>query len=119
VGRHNVRIGAHSVSFFVQNGRKVTFILRDRFFHLGQIGVQVVHLFNVAPAGDVVDKPFGNVGGRKSLAEPVATVILLGPGDEWGNLLAVANRQLGQAFLEKGGVGEGAETAHGLHAASA
>ena len=40
-------------------------------------------------------------------------LILLGPKEEWCNLLAEANRQLGQAFLEKSeAVGEESETAH-------
>ena len=45
--------------------------------------------------------------------ESLVDLILLGPEEEWCNLLAEANRQVGQAFLEKSGaVDEGSETAH-------
>ena len=48
-----------------------------------------------------------------NVAESLVDLILLGPEEEWGNLLAEANRQLGQVFLEKSGaIGEGSETAH-------
>jgi hypothetical protein len=45
--------------------------------------------------------------------ESLVDLILLGPEEEWGYLLAEANRQLGQVFLEKSGAAEdGTETAH-------
>jgi hypothetical protein len=47
------------------------------------------------------------------VTESLVDLILLGPEEDWGNLLAEANTQLGQAFLEKSGAaGEGTETAH-------
>jgi hypothetical protein len=47
------------------------------------------------------------------MTESLVDLILLGPEEEWGNLLAEANRQLGEVFLEKSGAdGEGMETAH-------
>ena len=45
--------------------------------------------------------------------ESLVDLILLAPEEGWGNLLAEANRQLGEAFLDKSGAaGEGSETAH-------
>jgi len=47
------------------------------------------------------------------MGESLVDLILLGPEDEWGKLLASAIRDVGQAFLEKSGVIEsGADTAH-------
>ena len=47
------------------------------------------------------------------VSESLVNLILLGPEEEWGNLLAEANRELGQAFLEKSGAAaDGTETAH-------
>ena len=46
-------------------------------------------------------------------AESLVDLILLAPEEEWGTLIAEANMQLGQVFLEKSGaVGDGTETAH-------
>jgi hypothetical protein len=45
------------------------------------------------------------------MAESLAELILLGPEDEWGNLLAEAISDLGQAFLQKSGAVE-SETTH-------
>ena len=47
------------------------------------------------------------------VTESLVDLMLLGPEEDWGNLLAEASRQLGEAFLEKtGAAGEGTETAH-------
>ena len=46
-------------------------------------------------------------------AESLVDLVLLAPEEEWGNLLAEANRQLGEAFIEKSGaIDDGSETAH-------
>ena len=45
------------------------------------------------------------------LGESLVDLIMLGPEEQWGNLLAEAMRQIGGAFLEKSSVVEG-ETAH-------
>jgi len=56
---------------------------------------------------ETVDLP--DLVGR--MAESLAELILLGPEDEWGNLLADAVRNLGHAFLERSGAVE-SETTH-------
>ena len=45
------------------------------------------------------------------VGESLVDLILLGPEDQWGNLLAEAISHIGQVFLEKGGAVDG-ETAH-------
>ena len=45
------------------------------------------------------------------VGESLVDLILLGPEDQWGNLLAEAISNIGQAYLEKTGAVEG-ETAH-------
>ena len=45
------------------------------------------------------------------VSESLVDLIMLGPEEQWGNLLAEAVRQIGDAFLEKSGAVEG-ETAH-------
>jgi hypothetical protein len=45
------------------------------------------------------------------VGESLVDLILLGPEDQWGNLLAEAISHIGQVYLEKGGAVEG-ETAH-------
>jgi hypothetical protein len=45
------------------------------------------------------------------IGESLVELILLGPEEEWGNLLAEALREIGQAFLEKSGAVQG-DTAH-------
>ena len=45
------------------------------------------------------------------VGESLVDLILLGPEEQWGNLLAEAMRQIGDAFLEKSGAVPG-ETAH-------
>jgi len=45
------------------------------------------------------------------LGESLVDLIMLGPEEQWGNLLAEAIRQIGDAFLENSGAVEG-ETAH-------
>ena len=45
------------------------------------------------------------------VGESLVDLILLGPEEQWGNLLAEAISHIGQAYLEKGGAVEG-ETAH-------
>jgi hypothetical protein len=45
------------------------------------------------------------------VGESLVDLILLGPEDQWGNLLAEALRQIGDAYLEKSGALE-KETAH-------
>jgi hypothetical protein len=45
------------------------------------------------------------------VGESLVELILLGPEDEWANLLAEAMRQIGDAYLEKSGAVE-SETAH-------
>jgi hypothetical protein len=45
------------------------------------------------------------------VGESLVDLILLGPEDQWGDLLAAAIRDIGQMFLEKSGAVEG-ETAH-------
>jgi len=45
------------------------------------------------------------------VSESLVDLIMLGPEEQWGNLLAEAVRQIGDAFLEKGGAGQ-SETAH-------
>jgi hypothetical protein len=45
------------------------------------------------------------------VGESLVELILLGPEEQWGNLLAEAIRQIGDAFLEKSGAIQG-ETAH-------
>jgi len=45
------------------------------------------------------------------VSESLVDLIMLGPEEQWGNLLAEAMREIGDAFLEKSGVVEG-ETAH-------
>ena len=45
------------------------------------------------------------------MAESLADLIVLGPEEEWGNLLAQAISDLGQAFLEKSGAVE-SDTTH-------
>jgi peptide subunit release factor 1 (eRF1) len=47
------------------------------------------------------------------IGESLVDLILLGPEDQWSNLLAAAIRDIGHAFLEKGGaIDSGADTAH-------
>jgi hypothetical protein len=47
------------------------------------------------------------------MGESLVDLILLGPEDQWGDLLAAAIRDIGHAFLEKSGAIEsGADTAH-------
>jgi hypothetical protein len=46
-----------------------------------------------------------------NLGESLVELILLGPEDQWGNLLAEAIRTIGHVFLEKSGAVE-SETAH-------
>jgi hypothetical protein len=47
------------------------------------------------------------------MGESLVELILLGPEDQWGNLLAEAIRNIGDAFLEKSGAIEsGGDTAH-------
>jgi hypothetical protein len=47
------------------------------------------------------------------MGESLVDLILLGPQDQWGDLLAAAIRDIGQAFLEKGGAIESStDTAH-------
>jgi hypothetical protein len=41
----------------------------------------------------------------------LADLIMLGPEEQWGNLLAEAMRQIGDAFLEKSSAVQ-SETAH-------
>jgi hypothetical protein len=43
--------------------------------------------------------------------ESLVDLILLGPEEQWGNLLAEAISHVGQAYLEKSGAADG-ETAH-------
>jgi hypothetical protein len=45
------------------------------------------------------------------MGESLAELILLGPEEEWGNLLAEAMRQMGHSFLEKSGAVE-SDTTH-------
>jgi hypothetical protein len=45
------------------------------------------------------------------MGESPVELILLGPEDQWGNLLAEAIRDIGHVFLEKSGAVE-SETAH-------
>jgi hypothetical protein len=45
------------------------------------------------------------------MSESLIELILLGPEDQWGNLLAEAMRQLGDVFLEKSGEVE-SDTTH-------
>ena len=45
------------------------------------------------------------------MSESLVELILLGPEDQWGNLLAEAMRQLGDVFLEKSGAVE-SDTTH-------
>ena len=45
------------------------------------------------------------------VGESLVDLILLGPDEQWGNLLAEAISHIGQAYLEKAGAGDG-ETAH-------
>jgi hypothetical protein len=45
------------------------------------------------------------------VGESLVDLILLGPEEQWGNLLAEAISNIGQAYLEKTGAAEG-ETAH-------
>ena len=45
------------------------------------------------------------------VGESLVDLILLGPEEQWGNLLAEAISHIGQVYLEKGGAVEG-ETAH-------
>ena len=45
------------------------------------------------------------------LGESLVDLIMLGPEEQWGNLLAEAIRQIGDTFLENSGAVEG-ETAH-------
>jgi hypothetical protein len=45
------------------------------------------------------------------VGESLVDLILLGPEEQWGALLAEALRQIGDAYLEKSGAVEG-ETAH-------
>jgi hypothetical protein len=46
-----------------------------------------------------------------NVGESLVDLILQGPEDQWGNLLAAAISHIGQVYLEKGGALEG-ETAH-------
>jgi hypothetical protein len=45
------------------------------------------------------------------MGESLVELILLGPEDQWGNLLAEAIRDIGEVFLEKSGAVE-SDTAH-------
>ena len=45
------------------------------------------------------------------MGESLVELILLGPEEQWGNLLAEAIRDIGDAFLEKGGAVQG-DTTH-------
>ncbi len=45
------------------------------------------------------------------MGESLVDLILLGPEDQWGNLLAEAMSHIGQVYLEKSGAVEG-ETTH-------
>jgi len=45
------------------------------------------------------------------VGESLVDLILLGPEEQWGNLLAEAMRYIGDAYLEKSGAVE-SETAH-------
>ena len=45
------------------------------------------------------------------VGESLVDLVLLGPEEEWANLLAEAMRQIGDAFFEKSGAVE-PETAH-------
>lgn len=45
------------------------------------------------------------------VGESLVDLIMLGPEEQWGNLLAEAMRQIGDAFLEKSGAVQ-SETAH-------
>jgi hypothetical protein len=45
------------------------------------------------------------------VGESLVDLVLLGPEEEWANLLAEAMRQVGDAYLEKSGAVE-SETAH-------
>jgi hypothetical protein len=45
------------------------------------------------------------------MGESLVDLILLGPDDQWSNLLAAAIRDIGHAFLEKSGAVRN-ETAH-------
>ena len=45
------------------------------------------------------------------VGESLVDLILLGPEEQWGNLLAEAISNIGQAYQEKTGAAEG-ETAH-------
>ena len=45
------------------------------------------------------------------VGESLVDLILLGPEEQWGNLLAAAISYIGQVYLEKSGADEG-ETAH-------
>jgi hypothetical protein len=48
-----------------------------------------------------------------NLGESLVDLILLGPADQWGHLLAAAIRDIGHAFIEKGGaIDSGTDTAH-------
>jgi hypothetical protein len=45
------------------------------------------------------------------MSESLVELILLGPEDQWGNLLAEAIRDIGEVFLEKSGAVE-SDTTH-------
>jgi hypothetical protein len=45
------------------------------------------------------------------MSESLVELIMLGPEEEWGNLLAEAMRQIGHSFLEKSGAAE-SDTTH-------
>ena len=45
------------------------------------------------------------------MSESVVELILLGPEEQWGNLLAEAIRDIGHVFLEKSGAVQ-SDTAH-------
>ena len=45
------------------------------------------------------------------VGECLVDLIMLGPEEQWGNLLAEAMRQMGDVFLEKSGA-TGGDTAH-------
>jgi hypothetical protein len=45
------------------------------------------------------------------MGESLVELILLGPDDQWGNLLAEAIRDIGEVFLEKSGAVE-SDTTH-------
>ena len=57
------------------------------------------------------DAPVNLPGLVAKVGESLVDLILLGPEDQWGNLLAEAISNIGQAYLEKTGAVEG-ETAH-------